>query len=203
MPAAAKSLQSCPALCDPIDRSPPGSPIPGILKARTLEWVAISFSNAWKWRVKMKSLSRVRLLATPQISVLASAKSDQVLFSKICQGSCWYSESKTKKILTRIIRLYTHNPALFLITLLCIYTSFPHGAWICQAYCCLHTARHTHLPDRYLHGSFTDLLQVLFQILSLSKACPKTLHLQLFPPIVFYLFFFGCTFHIYFSTTCF
>ena len=63
--AAAKSVQSCPTLCDPIDGSPPGSPIPGILQARTLEWVAISFSNAWKWKVKVKSLSRVRLFATP------------------------------------------------------------------------------------------------------------------------------------------
>ena len=63
--AAAKSLQSCPTLCDPIDGSPPGSPVPGILQARTLEWVAISFSNAWKWKVKVKSLSRVWLLATP------------------------------------------------------------------------------------------------------------------------------------------
>ena len=63
--AAAKSLQSCPTLCDPIDGSPPGSPIPGILQARTLEWVAISFSNAWKWKVKVKLLSRVWLLATP------------------------------------------------------------------------------------------------------------------------------------------
>ena len=63
--AAAKSLQSCPTLCNPIDGSPPGSPNPGILQARTLEWVAISFSNAWKWKVNMKSLSCVRLLATP------------------------------------------------------------------------------------------------------------------------------------------
>ena len=63
--AAAKSLQSCPTLCDPIDGSPPGSPIPGILQARTLQWVAISFSNAWKWKVKGKSLSRVRLSVTP------------------------------------------------------------------------------------------------------------------------------------------
>jgi len=63
--AAAMLLESCPTLCDPIDGSPPGSPIPGILQARTLEWVAISFSNAWKWKVKVKSLSRVRLLATP------------------------------------------------------------------------------------------------------------------------------------------
>ena len=62
--AAAKSLQSCPTLCDPIDGSPPDSPVPGILQARTLEWVAISFSNAWKWKVKVKSLSLVRLLAT-------------------------------------------------------------------------------------------------------------------------------------------
>ena len=63
--AAAKSLPSCLTLCDPIDGSPPGSPIPGILQARTLEWVAISFSNAGKWKVKVKSLSHVRLLATP------------------------------------------------------------------------------------------------------------------------------------------
>ena len=63
--AAAKSLQSCPTLCDPIDCSPPVSSVHGILQARTLEWVAISSSNAWKWKVKVKSLSRVRLLATP------------------------------------------------------------------------------------------------------------------------------------------
>ena len=63
--SAAKSFQSCPTLCDPIDGSPSGSPVPVILQARTLEWVAISFSSAWKWKVKMKSLSRVRLLATP------------------------------------------------------------------------------------------------------------------------------------------
>ena len=63
--AAAKSLQSCPTLCDPIDSSPLGSAIPGILQVRTLEWIAISFSNAWKWKVKVKSLSHVRLLATP------------------------------------------------------------------------------------------------------------------------------------------
>ena len=61
----AKSLQSCPTLCDPRDGSPPGSAVPGILQARIQEWVAISFSNAWKWKVKGKSLSHVRLLATP------------------------------------------------------------------------------------------------------------------------------------------
>ena len=59
--AAAKSLQSCPTLCNPIDGSPPGSPVLGILLARTLEWVVISFSNAWRWKVKVKSLSHVQL----------------------------------------------------------------------------------------------------------------------------------------------
>ena len=71
--AAAKSLQSCPTLCDPIDSSPPGSPIPGILQARTLEWVAISFSNASKWKVKVKSLSRIRLSATPWTAAIWEA----------------------------------------------------------------------------------------------------------------------------------
>ena len=63
--AAAKSLQSCPTLCDLIDGSPPGSTVPGILQARTMEWVAISFSNAWKWKVKVKLLSCVWLFTTP------------------------------------------------------------------------------------------------------------------------------------------
>ena len=67
--AAAKSLQSCPILCDPTDSSPPGSPVSGILQARTLEWVAISFSNTWKWKVKVKSLSCVLLLVTPWTAV--------------------------------------------------------------------------------------------------------------------------------------
>ena len=63
--AAAKLLQLCPTLCDPIDSSPWGSPVPGILQARTLEWAAISFSNAWKWKVKVKLPSLVQFLATP------------------------------------------------------------------------------------------------------------------------------------------
>ena len=71
--AAAKSLQSCPTLCDPIDGSPSGSPVPGILQARTLEWVAISFSNAWKWKVKVKSLSRVRLCDPMDFSLPGSS----------------------------------------------------------------------------------------------------------------------------------
>ena len=63
--AAAKSLRSCPTLCDPIDGSPLGSSVSGILQARILQWVAISFSSAWKWKAKVKSLSRVLLLVTP------------------------------------------------------------------------------------------------------------------------------------------
>ena len=73
--AAAKSLQSCLTPCDPIDDSPPGSTIPGIRQARTLEWVAISFSNVWKWKVKVKSLSHVRLLATPWTAAYQAPRS--------------------------------------------------------------------------------------------------------------------------------
>ena len=62
---AAKSLQSCPTMCEPVDGSPPGSPIPEILQARKMEWVAISFSNAWKWKAKVKLLSHVRLFSDP------------------------------------------------------------------------------------------------------------------------------------------
>ena len=80
--AAAKSLQLCRTLCDPIDGSPPGSAIPGILQARTLEWVAISFSSSWKWKVK--SLSRVRLLATPWTAAYQAPPS--MLFSRQSTG---------------------------------------------------------------------------------------------------------------------
>ena len=72
---AAKSLQSCPTLYNPIDGSPPDSPVPGILQARTLEWGAIAFSNAWKWKVKVKSLSRVRLLVTPWTAAYQAPRS--------------------------------------------------------------------------------------------------------------------------------
>ena len=82
--AAAKSLQSCPTLCDPIDGSPPGSAIPGILQARTLEWVAVSFSNAWKWKVKVKSLSHVWLFTTPWTA--ASQAPPSMGFSR---QECW------------------------------------------------------------------------------------------------------------------
>ena len=84
--AAAKLLQSCPTLCDPTDSSPPGSPVPGILQARTLEWVAISFSNAWKWKVKVKSLrgssSHLRILSEGSCA------------SRHCAAKCPLTENK-------------------------------------------------------------------------------------------------------------
>ena len=83
---AAKSLQSCMTLCNPIDGSPPGSPVPGILQARTLEWVAVSFSNAWKWKVKVKLLSRVRLLATPWTAAYQAPQSMGVSRQKYWSG---------------------------------------------------------------------------------------------------------------------
>ena len=73
--AAAKSLQSCLTLCDPTDSSPPGSPVPGILQARTLEWVAMSFSNAWKWKVTVKSLNHVRLFSIPWTAAYQAPRS--------------------------------------------------------------------------------------------------------------------------------
>ena len=82
--ATAKSLQSCPILCDPIDGSPLGSSVPGILQARILEWVAISSSNAWKWKVKMKSLSRPWLLATPR-----TAARQAPLSMEFSRQECW------------------------------------------------------------------------------------------------------------------
>ena len=98
--AAAKSFQSCPTLCDLIDSSPPGSPVPGILQATILEWVAISFSNAWKWKVKVKLLSLVRLLATPWTAAYQTppsmgfswqewgAISGSLLELGVCYGEC-------------------------------------------------------------------------------------------------------------------
>jgi len=88
--AAAKSLQSCLTLYDPIDGSPPGSPVPGIFQARTLEWVAISSSDAWKWKVKVKSLSHVRLSAPPWIAAHQAPPSmrfSSILSSKFTSSS--------------------------------------------------------------------------------------------------------------------
>ena len=92
--AAAKSLQSCPTLCNPIDGSPRGSPVPGILQARILEWVAISFSNAWKWKVKVKSLSRVGLLATPWTAAHQAPPIHGILQARVLEwGAIAFSEA--------------------------------------------------------------------------------------------------------------
>ena len=84
--AAAKSLQSCPTLCDPIDGSPPGSPVPGILQARTLEWVAISFSSAGKWKVEVKSLSPVWPSAIPWTAAYQAPLSMGFSRQEYCSG---------------------------------------------------------------------------------------------------------------------
>ena len=99
---AAKSLQSCPTLCDPIDSSPPGSPIPGILQARTLEWVAISFSNAWKWKVKMKSLSSVRLLTTPWTAAYQAPPSLGLSRQEHCSGLPFPSPMHESEVLSHV-----------------------------------------------------------------------------------------------------
>ena len=93
--AAAKSLQSCPTLCDPRDGSPRGHPIPGILQARTLEWVAISFSNAWKWKVKVRSLSCVWLFVTPWTAAYQAPPHGIFQASVLDWGAIAFSEPST------------------------------------------------------------------------------------------------------------
>ena len=93
--AAAKSLQSCPTLCDPIDSSPPGSTVPGILQARTLEWVAISFSNEGNWKVKVKSLSHVRLFQTRVLEWGAIAFSNNWVYLSIILKFSYSCQSAT------------------------------------------------------------------------------------------------------------
>ena len=98
--APGKLLQSCPTLCDPIDGSPPGSPIPGILQARTLEWVAISFSNAWKWKVQVKSLSRVQLFVTPWTAAHQAPPSMRFPRQEYWSGvPLWFSNWWARKLL--------------------------------------------------------------------------------------------------------
>ena len=107
--AAAKSLQSCPTLCDPIDGSPPGSPVPGILQARTLEWIAISFSNAWKWKVKVKSFSHVRPSATPWTAAFQAPPSMGFSKQEYWSGVSLYLLVKKKKN-KKLKGLYTWVP---------------------------------------------------------------------------------------------
>ena len=91
---AAKSHQSCPTLCDPIDGSLPGSTVPGILQVRTSEWVAISFSNAWKWKVKVKSLSHV-WLSDPMDCSLPGSSIHGIFLARVLEwGAIAFSEIK-------------------------------------------------------------------------------------------------------------
>ena len=108
----AKLLQSCPTLCSPIDGRPPGSPVPGILQARTLEWVAISFSNSGKWKVKVKSLSRVQLLVTPWTAAYQAPPSMRVSRQEYWSGVPLPSplsniKHKLKWWKERLLRLWT------------------------------------------------------------------------------------------------
>ena len=103
--AAAKSLQSCPTLCNPMDYSPPGSPVPGILQARTLEWVAISFSNAWKWKVKVKLLSHV-WLSDPMDCSLPGSSIHGVFQARVLDwGAIAFSTNHTNLFLKRMNQL--------------------------------------------------------------------------------------------------
>ena len=108
--AAAKSLQSCPTLCDPIDSSPPGSSVPGTLQARILEWVVISCSNAWKWKVKVKSLSCAWLLATPRTGAYQAPPS--IGFSR----QEYWSGVSFPSPFPFLVRWYLLNYIIFLIS---------------------------------------------------------------------------------------
>ena len=127
--AAAKSLQSCPTLCDPIDGSAPGSPVPGILQVRTLEWVAISSSNVWKWKVKVKSLNRVWLVETPWTAAQEAPPfmgfSRQEYWSRVPLPSLEraYTRANTQKQKILILRLHE-------ITKYAKVTDFTGTGWI-------------------------------------------------------------------------
>ena len=124
--AAAKLLQSCPTLCDPRDSIPPGSPVPGILQARTLEWVAISFSSAWKWKVKVKSLHRVWLFATSRTAAYQAPPS--MGFSR---QECWSGVPLPSRN-WRLQRLYSRFPSkcFIFVFIICYELNFEYGKWI-------------------------------------------------------------------------
>ena len=162
--AAAKSLQSCPTLCDPIDGSPSGSPVPGILQAKTLKWVAISFSNAWQWKVKVKSLSRVRLLATPWTAAYQAPPSmgfsRQEYWSGVPLPSLFISQFKSHLRETCFtLNKIVHSPQCFFFSfsfisfmwslpqlpLFCLralllkYNHLKVGTLVCPGHCCIYS----------------------------------------------------------------
>ena len=110
--ATAKSLQSCPTLCDPVDSSPPGSSIPGILKARTLEWVSSSFSNAGKWKVKVKSLNRVWLLTIPWTAAYQAPASMGFSRQEYWSGVPLPSPNNYSNIYLKLVFLLEQTPEL-------------------------------------------------------------------------------------------
>ena len=151
--AAAKLLQSCLTLCDPIDGSPPGFPIPGILQGRTLEWIAISFSNAWKWKVKVKLLSRVWLLATPWTAVYQAPPSMGVSRQEYWSGLPLTSPEETSSLSNSIVFLYFFA----LIT--------EEGFFISPCYSlelCIQMAISFLFSFAFHFSSFLSCLQVLF-----------------------------------------
>ena len=121
IPLATKSFQLCPTLCDPIDGSPPGSSVPGILQARTLEWVASSFFNAWKWKVKVKSLSRVRPSSDRMDCSLPGSSIHGIFQARVLEWGAiafWFSllehvfyVSSSSKYYVRVMLTYLVRPA--------------------------------------------------------------------------------------------
>ena len=113
--AAAKPLQSCPTLCDPIDGSPLGSSVPGTLQARILEWVAVSFSNAWKWKVKVKSLSRALLLVDPMDCSIPGSSTHGIFQTRVLEWvAIAFSDSNDYLLFISIYLLARHRMACWL-----------------------------------------------------------------------------------------
>ena len=134
--AAAKLLQSCPTLCDPIDGSPPGSPVPGILQARTLEWVAISFSNAWKWKVnsyRVVIISSSWLIETKWIWKIPW-KEGMATHSVLLPGQ--RSLAGYSPCSCRVKHDWATNSISLYICTICLYVGMKFGFMICFYYCC-------------------------------------------------------------------
>ena len=130
-----------PTLCDPIDSSPPGSPVPGILQARTLEWVAIAFYNAWKWKVKVKSLSRVRLLATPWTAAYQAPPS-----TGFSRQEYWSGVPLPSPI--KLLRTFKYKFSWISVSFLFYFSGSPYFPWPCQKLLLILT---TFSPIGFLH----------------------------------------------------
>ena len=189
--AAAASLQSCPILCDPIDGSPSGSPVPGIIQARTLEWVAISFSNAWKWKVKVKSLSHVRLSATPWTTayqaLLSMGFSRQEYWSGLplpspsgLSGDPYLLSFNHFETLVKWINIVSQWPMILLCfkTFLIFLTNFPKYQNLTKAFSAsswLWDTSKEHLWDISKRKVKLSLLDMLITSKSLSNGWRRTL----------------------------